>query len=406
MEREGFALRFLREKYQDNSCKEAIDRFLTGGGRVPVSFGPYIVFPGFCDVHVHFRQPGYFYKETMETGSRAAVQGGYTAVCTMPNLNPVADSPETLRPQLDAIRAEAVIPVYPYGAITRGERGEELADMEGLAAQVCAFSDDGRGVQSEEMMRRAMTKARTLGKIVAAHCEDNSLLHGGYIHDGVYARTHGHRGISSESEYRQIERDLKLAAETGCKYHVCHISAKESVELIRKAKAAGVDVTCETGPHYLTLCDEDLQEEGRFKMNPPLRGREDREALIAGLLDGTIDMIATDHAPHSAEEKSGGLEKSLMGVVGLETTFAVLYTHLVRPGILTVERLGQLLSDNPRRRFGLEDDPGYAVFEVETPYVIDPGEFASKGRSTPFAGMEVYGRWVLTHWNGTDFRRA
>ena len=406
MEREGFALRFLSERHQDNSCKEAIDRFLTGGGRVPVSFGPYIVFPGFCDVHVHFRQPGYFYKETMGTGSRAAVQGGYTAVCAMPNLDPVPDSPETLRPQLDAIRAEAVIPVYPYGAITRGERGEELADMEGLAAQVRAFSDDGRGVQSEEMMRGAMTKAKSLGRIIAAHCEDNSLLHGGYIHDGVYARAHGHRGISSESEYRQIERDLRLAAETGCKYHVCHISAKESVALIRKAKAAGVDVTCETGPHYLTLCDEDLREEGRFKMNPPLRGREDREALVAGLLDGTIDMIATDHAPHSAEEKSGGLEKSLMGVVGLETAFAVLYTHLVRPGILTVERLSQLLSDNPRRRFGLEDDPGYAVFEVETPYVIDPEEFASKGRSTPFAGMEVYGRWVLTHWNGTDFRRA
>ncbi|MBD5118261.1 MAG: dihydroorotase [Clostridiales bacterium] len=406
MEREGFALRFLSEKHRDDSCKEAIDRFLTGGGRVPVSFGPYMVFPGFCDVHVHFRQPGYFYKETIETGSRAAVQGGYTAVCTMPNLNPVPDSPETLRPQLDAIRTEAVIPVYPYGAITRGERGEELADLDGLASRVCAFSDDGRGVQSGEMMRRAMTRARALGKIVAAHCEDNSLLNGGYIHDGVYARAHGHRGISSESEYRQIERDLKLAAETGCKYHVCHISTKESVALIRKAKAAGVDVTCETGPHYLVLCDEDLQEDGRFKMNPPLRGREDREALIAGLLDGTIDMIATDHAPHSAEEKSGGLENSLMGVVGLETAFPVLYTHLVKPGILTVERLGQLLSDNPRRRFGLEGDPGYAVFEVGTPYVVDPGEFASKGRSTPFAGAEVYGQWVLTHWNGTDFRRA
>ena len=337
----------------------------------------------------------------------AAVRGGYTAVCTMPNLDPVPDSPESLRPQLEAIRRDACIPVHPHGAITKGERGEELADLAGLAPAVIAFSDDGRGVQSEEMMRRAMTEVKRLGmgKVIAAHCEDNALLRGGYIHDGAYARSHGHRGISSESEYRQLQRDLALAAETGCPYHVCHISTKKSVALIRQAKAAGVDVTCETAPHYLVLCEEDLQEDGRFKMNPPLRGAEDRAALVEGLLDGTIDIIATDHAPHAAEEKAGGLEKSLMGVVGLETAFPVLYTRLVRPGILTVERLSRLLSDNPRRRFSIPEEPGYTVFEVETPYQIDPETFATKGRSTPFAGDTVCGRWVLTHWNGRTITR-
>ena len=393
-------MRFRMEDHRQSDVREAIDRFLIGGGRVPVSFGPYLIFPGFCDVHVHFREPGYFYKETMETGTRAAVRGGYTAVCTMPNLDPVADSPETLEPQLKAIRETACIPVYPYGAITRGEKGEKLSEMGELAPLVCAFSDDGRGVQGEEMMRAAMREAKSLGKLIAAHCEDNTLLKGGYIHDGAYAKAHGHRGICSESEWGQIARDLRLARETGCKYHVCHISTKESVALIRKAKAEGVDETCETGPHYLTLCDGDLQEEGRFKMNPPLRSREDREALIQGLLDGTIDMIATDHAPHSAEEKSKGLEGSLMGVVGLETAFPVLYTHLVKPGILTLERLCELLCWNPRKRFNIESDPGCTVFEVETPYTIDPAEFASKGRSTPFAGDEVYGRCLLTVYEG------
>ncbi len=393
-------MRFRMEDHRQSDVREAIDRFLIGGGRIPVSFGPYIIFPGFCDVHVHFREPGYFYKETMETGTRAAVRGGYTAVCTMPNLDPVPDSPETLEPQLKAIRETACIPVYPYGAITRGEKGEKLSEMGELAPLVCAFSDDGRGVQGEEMMRAAMREAKSLGKLIAAHCEDNTLLKGGYIHDGAYAKAHGHRGICSESEWGQIARDLGLARETGCKYHVCHISTKESVALIRKAKAEGVDVTCETGPHYLTLCDGDLQEEGRFKMNPPLRSREDREALIQGLLDGTIDMIATDHAPHSAEEKSKGLEGSLMGVVGLETAFPVLYTHLVKPGILTLERLCELLCWNPRKRFNIESDPGCTVFEVETPYTIDPAEFASKGRSTPFAGDEVYGRCLLTVYEG------
>ncbi len=392
---------------QRRRCNDAIRQFLRDGGHAPVPFGPYIVFPGFCDVHVHFREPGFSYKETIATGTMAAVQGGYTAVCTMPNLAPVPDSPERLRPQLEAIRRDACIPVHPYGAITKGERGEELADLAGLAPAVIAFSDDGRGVQSEEMMRRAMTEVKRLGmgKVIAAHCEDNALLRGGYIHDGAYARSHGHRGISSESEYRQLQRDLALAAETGCPYHVCHISTKESVALIRQAKAAGVDVTCETAPHYLVLCEEDLQEDGRFKMNPPLRSAEDRAALVEGLLDNTIDMIATDHAPHAAEEKAGGLEKSLMGVVGLETAFPVLYTHLVRPGILTVERLSQLLSDNPRRRFSIPEDPGYTVFEVETPCQIAPETFATKGRSTPFAGDTVYGRWVLTHWNSRTITR-
>ena len=359
------------------------------------------IVPGFCDVHVHFREPGFSYKETIATGTAAAARGGYTVVCTMPNLNPVPDTREHLQVQLDRIRDSARIRVVPYGAVTRGERGEELSDMEALSPQVCAFSDDGRGVQSEERMREAMRKAASLGKIIAAHCEDESLLHGGYIHDGRYAAAHGHRGISSESEYRPIERDLRLVRETGCAYHVCHVSTKESVALIRRAKAEGLDVTCETAPHYLLLCDEELREDGRFKMNPPLRAREDREALLEGVADGTIDMIATDHAPHSAEEKAGGLEHSCMGVVGLETAFAVLYTGLVRPGLLSWERLMTLLCDAPRRRFGLETDGcDFAVFETETPYCVRPEEFASQGRATPFEGQTVYGRCLLTVADG------
>lgn len=305
------------------------EKFLADGGLSPVISKKYIIVPGLCDVHVHFREPGFSYKETIASGSAAAAHGGYTAVCTMPNLDPVPDSAEHLQVQLDAIKRGAAIKVLPYGAITVGEKGERLADMESISDKVCAFSDDGKGVQNDEMMREAMTAAKRLGKIIAAHCEDNALLFGGYIHDGEYAKMHGHRGISSASEYKQIERDLRLAEETDCAYHVCHISTKESVELIRQAKVRGVDVTCETAPHYLVLCDEDMQEDGRFKMNPPLRSREDKEALIEGIKDGTIDMIATDHAPHSAEEKGRGLEKSLMGVVGLETAFPVLYTELV-----------------------------------------------------------------------------
>ena len=356
------------------------------------------IFPGFADVHVHFREPGFSYKETIETGSRAAAHGGYCAVCTMPNLKPVPDSMETLQPQLEAIERSACIQVLPYGAITRGELGEALADMEAMAPYVCAFSDDGRGVQSDDMMRTAMKKAKSLGKLICAHCEDNSLLRGGYIHDGEYARLHGHRGICSESEWRQIARDLALVRETGCGYHVCHISTRESVALIREAKREGLDVTCETGPHYLTLTDMDLQEDGRFKMNPPLRSAADRDALIEGLLDGTIDMIATDHAPHSAEEKSCGLEKSLMGVVGLETAFAVLYTKLVRTGILPLERLIALMHDIPCKRFGIRLDMAnnFTAFDLNETWRIDPDEFLSMGRSTPFAGDTVYGKCKMT----------
>lgn len=390
----------LRFRFPDPTCEQAVRKFLSMGGRYPISFGSYFVLPGFCDVHVHFREPGYSYKETIATGSLAALHGGYTAVCTMPNLNPVPDNPETLAIQEEAIRRSACIPVYPYGAITKGERGEALSDLAGMAERVCAFSDDGRGVQSDEMMRKAMLEAKKLGKLIVAHCEDNSLLNGGYIHDGEYARAHGHRGIPSESEYKQIERDLRLVKETGCAYHVCHVSAKESVALIRRAKAEGLDVTCETAPHYLVLCDEDMQEDGRFKMNPPLRSRADREALIEGICDGTVDMIATDHAPHSAEEKSRGLKDSPMGVVGLECSFAVLYTALVKPGILPIETLSALLSDRPRARFGIASDPGWTVFEAEMPYRIDPSDFCSMGRSTPFAGRTVYGKWVATCLNG------
>lgn len=375
------------------------EKFLADGGLSPVISKKYIIVPGLCDVHVHFREPGFSYKETIASGSAAAAHGGYTAVCTMPNLDPVPDSAEHLQVQLDAIERGAAIKVLPYGAITVGEKGEKLADMEAMSDKVCAFSDDGKGVQNDEMMREAMAKAKRLGKIIAAHCEDNSLLFGGYIHDGEYARMHGHRGISSASEYKQIERDLRLAEETGCAYHVCHISTKESVELIRQAKAHGVNVTCETAPHYLVLCDEDMQEDGRFKMNPPLRSREDKQALIEGIKDGTIDMIATDHAPHSAEEKGRGLEKSLMGVVGLETAFPVLYTELVMKNIITLDRLVELMSFKPKERFGIDTNNDFAVFDISEAYKIDPGDFLSMGRATPFAGREVFGRCLLTVHN-------
>lgn len=374
------------------------EKFLADGGLLS-AVENYIIVPGLCDVHVHFREPGFSYKETIASGSAAAAHGGYTAVCTMPNLDPVPDSAEHLQVQLDAIKRGAAIKVLPYGAITVGEKGEKLADMEVMSDKVCAFSDDGKGVQNDEMMREAMTAAKRLGKIIAAHCEDNSLLFGGYIHDGEYARMHGHRGISSASEYKQIERDLRLAEETGCAYHVCHISTKESVELIRQAKARGVNVTCETAPHYLVLCDEDMQEDGRFKMNPPLRSREDKEALIEGIKDGTIDMIATDHAPHSAEEKGRGLEKSLMGVVGLETAFPVLYTELVMKNIITLDRLVELMSFKPKERFGIDTNNDFAVFDISEAYKIDPKDFLSMGRATPFAGREVFGRCLLTVHN-------
>ena len=360
----------------------------------------YAVFPGFCDVHVHFREPGFSYKETIRSGSLASARGGYTAVCTMPNLNPVPDSVENLNRQLELIEEGACIHVYPYGAITVGEKGEELADLEGMAPNIIGFSDDGRGVQSDDMMRQAMLRAKALGKMIVAHCEVNSLLRGGYIHDGEYAKAHGHRGICSESEWGQIARDLELVRETGCAYHVCHISTKESVDLIRKAKAEGLDVTCETGPHYLVMDDSFLQEDGRFKMNPPLRGAEDREALIAGILDGTIEMIATDHAPHSAEEKSRGLEKSAFGVVGIETAFPILYTYLVKPGILSMEKLVDLLCTNPRNRFGIPLGKDFSVWDLDAEYTVDPADFLSMGKATPFAGWKVQGQCMATVVDG------
>ena len=362
--------------------------------------------PGLTDVHVHLRDPGFSFKETMRTGTQAAARGGYTTVCPMPNLNPVPDSVAHLEEELRRIRDDAVIRVLPYAAITVGEKGETLADLEGMAQDAFAFSDDGKGVQSDEMMKNAMLRAKALGKVIVAHCEDETLLHGGYIHDGAWARAHGHRGICSASEWKQVERDVRLAAETGCAYHVCHVSTKESVQIIRQAKARGVNVTCETAPHYLLLTEDDLQEDGRFKMNPPIREAADRDALIAGLLDGTVDMIATDHAPHTAEEKSRGLEKSLMGVVGLECSLPVLYTGLVKTGIVPMETLVDRMTLSPAKRFGLESGIGIGkpadlcVFDPNEAWTIDPKDFASMGRATPFAGWKVSGKVKMTIYNG------
>ncbi len=375
-------------------------------------FSNYYIFPGLTDVHVHFREPGFSYKETIRTGSLASARGGFTNVCTMPNLNPAPDSSESLAAQESIIKTDALVNVYPYGTITKGQQGEELSDMEAMAERVAGFSDDGRGVQAEELMRAAMKKAKALDKIIVAHCEDNSLLHGGYIHDGEYAKAHGHRGICSESEWGQIARDLKLVKEIGCKYHVCHISTKESVEIIRQAKKEGIDVTCETAPHYLVFNDSDLQEDGKWKMNPPIRSEEDRKALIEGICDGTIDMIATDHAPHSAEEKSRGLEKSVMGVVGIETSFAVCYTHLVKTGLITLEKLMQLMHDNAKERFGIGSDikegesADFTVFDLNAKYTIDPDEFLSMGRATPFEGKEVWGKCIQTTVKGSTVWKA
>ena len=389
-----------------------------GGGIVPgegasvYNFKNCIVVPGLADVHVHLREPGFSYKETVASGTRAAARSGYAALCAMPNLSPVPEDAATLAQELDIIRRDAVIDVLPYGAITRGQRGEQLADMSAMAPYVCGFSDDGRGVQSRELMRAAMLEAKRLGRPIAAHCEDNSLLRGGYIHAGEYAKAHGHRGICSESEWGPIARDIELLRETGCAYHVCHISTAESAALIRSAKREGLDITCETAPHYLLLSDSDLQEDGRFKMNPPLRSERDRLALIEALRDGTIDILATDHAPHSAEEKSRGLAGSAFGITGLETAFPLLWTGLVEPGIITRERLVELMSTAPARRFGIESGielggpATFAVFETETTYRIDPERFASKGRATPFAGREVRGRCVLNIVRGREVWRA
>ena len=383
------------------------DRISCPADAVSIDLHKAVLFPGFVDVHVHLREPGFSYKETIRTGTLAAAHGGFAHVAAMPNLDPVPDCAAALAVQRAIIEKDALVHVHPYGAVSVGEKGERLADLEGLAPGVIAFSDDGRGVQSESLMREAMMQCRRLGKILAAHCEDNSLLHGGYIHDGAYARAHGHRGICSESEWGPIARDLKLAEQTGCAYHVCHVSTKESVALIRAAKRRGVDVTCETAPHYLTFTDEDLQEDGRFKMNPPLRAREDRDALIEGLLDGTIDMLVTDHAPHSREEKARGLEKSAMGVVGLETSFAASYTALVQTGILPLGKLVDLMHGAPMRRFGCgtelaEGQPAdLTAFDLTKTYTVDPETFLTMGRATPFAGRALTGVCKLTMIGGS-----
>ena len=365
-----------------------------------IDFSRCVVLPGFCDVHVHLREPGFSYKETIASGSLASARGGYTAVCSMPNLNPVPDSVEHLKAQQDIIDDSACIHVYPFASITVGQKGEVLSDLDGMAPNTIGFSDDGKGVQSAELMRDAMLKAKALGKPIVAHCEVNELLRGGYIHDGAYAKAHGHRGICSESEWMHVARDIELVKEIGVKYHVCHISTKETVDLIRKAKAEGVDITCETGPHYLVMDDSMLEEHGRFKMNPPLRSKEDREALVAGILDGTIDMIATDHAPHSAEEKGKGLEGSAFGVVGIETAFPILYTYLVKPGILSMERLIELMVINPRKRFDLPFGCDYSIWDLDEAYTIDPNEFISLGKATPFEGWNVNGRCLATVCDG------
>ena len=391
----------LKASVLKSSVIPGFEPIIPEGCVIPSSDGETVIFPGFCDVHVHFREPGFSYKETIKTGSLAAARGGYTEVFAMPNLNPVPDSVPHLNEELELINRDAVISVRPYGALTEGEKGRFSADLEGMAPLVIAFSDDGKGVQDAGMMREVMARCASLNKVLAAHCEDESLLHGGYIHDGRYAAAHGHRGICSASEWKPIERDLKLAAETSVKYHVCHVSAKESVKLIRDAKRSGVNVTCETAPHYLLLDENDLIEDGRFKMNPPLRSREDREALLEGLADGTIDVIATDHAPHSAEEKARGLEKSPFGIVGIETAFPLVYTHLVKKGVIPMDRLLELLVTNPRDRFGLALSNGdWALWDLSEEYAIDPDGFLSMGKATPFAGWKVLGRCLMTVHDG------
>lgn len=364
------------------------------------------ILPGFADVHVHLREPGFSYKETIASGSRAAARGGFTLVCSMPNLNPVPDSVENLKLEQDIIDSDAVIKVMPYASITKGEKGQELVDFDRLADKCFAFSDDGKGVQSADMMRRAMEKAKAAGKAIVAHCEDESLLCGGYIHDGEYARLHGHKGISSASEYRQVARDVELVRATGVQYHVCHISAKETVDIVRKAKAEGLPVSCETGPHYLAFCDMDLQEEGRFKMNPPIRSAADRDALIQGIKDGTIEVIATDHAPHSRREKTKGLAGSSMGVVGLETSFAAVNTYMVQAGHISLEKLVEIMSINPRKIFGLERGikigrkADFTVVDTHKQWIVNPAEFVSAGKFTPFEGVKLTGDVLLTVYDG------
>ena len=384
----------------DTTFINSVTAFLSAGSGIASNFSQYVVLPGFCDVHVHFREPGFSYKETILTGSKASARGGYTAVCTMPNLNPVPDCKDSLDLQLDIIKRDSVINIYPYGSITVGQKGEQLSGMCEMSDNVIAFSDDGRGVQSDALMEQAMLTVKDLGKIIVAHCEVNELLHGGYIHDGIYAKNNNHKGICSESEYAQIARDIELVKKTGCAYHVCHISTKESVALIREAKAQGVNITCETAPHYLVLDENDLMECGRFKMNPPLRSAEDKQALIDGICDGTIDMIATDHAPHSAEEKSKGLAGSAFGITGIETAFPVLYTYLVKKNIITIEKLIELLVYNPRKRFGIPLGLDFSLWDLNKEFTVNPNEFISLGKATPFEGNRLFGECVKTVCNG------
>lgn len=388
-----FSSDFLTD-FTPSADKEVLSHFLKN------TQNNYYIFPGFCDVHVHFREPGFSYKETIATGSAAAAHGGYTAVCTMPNLNPVPDNLRNLNEQIDIIGRDSLINIYPYASITVGQKGEELSDMPSLSERCIAFSDDGKGIQNEKIMLDAMIQAKKLGKIIVAHCEDNSLLHGGYIHLGEYAVKHSHKGICSESEWKPIERDLKLVEKTGCAYHVCHISCRESVELIRKAKADGLNVTCETAPHYLILNDNDLREDGCFKMNPPIRSEDDRLALIEGIKDGTVDMIATDHAPHSAEEKSKGLKGSAFGIVGIETAFQLMYTYFVKSGIITLEKLIELMAVNPRKRFNIPLGNDYTLWCLDEKITVNSDEFLSKGKSTPFNNRELYGKCYLTVCDG------
>jgi len=378
-----------------------------GCGIVPVSEDtPYVIFPGFCDVHVHFREPGFSYKETIRTGCQAAVHGGFTAVCTMPNLFPVPDSVEALKKELDIIERDAIIPVFPFGSLTIGELGKVPSDIIAMAPYAIGFSDDGKGIQDDGLMRELMSMCASVGKVLAEHCEDEAIKKDGYINDGVYAKMRGHKGIPKESEWRHIERDIRLAEETGCSYHVCHASCKESVELVREAKKSGIDVSCETAPHYLVFDDSMLKEDGRYKMNPPIRGKADREALLEGVADGTVDFIATDHAPHSAEEKAKGLAGSAFGIVGLETSFAACYTHLVKTGIISLERLSDMMGRIPRERFKIQGDPGFTVWNLEDCYAVDPSRFASMGHATPFEGMQVWGSCAATCQGGRLVYRA
>lgn len=387
---------------EDGRIVEISDHITPREGIRTVEASGKMLLPGLVDMHVHLREPGYGYKESIHSGTRASARGGFTVVCPMPNLNPAPDSLEHIKEQFDIIERDAIIEVLPYATITTARKGEECVDYETLAPLVAGFSDDGSGVQSAERMEEAMRGIAATGKILAAHCEVESLLRGGYIHDGEWAKAHGHKGICSESEWAEVRRDIEIAERTGCRLHCCHISTKESVELIRQAKRRGVKVTCETAPHYLALCDEDMREEGRFKMNPPLRSRADMEALREGVADGTIDVIATDHAPHSAEEKSKGLEKSAMGVVGIETSLAAIYTFMVASNLISLERLVEIMSLTPRRLLGLGEgikrgaviDATLVDFGAE--YTVDPAEFLSKGKSTPFEGMRLRGQVLLT----------